>query len=61
MRDYFFEGHQLYDGPGGIIDVHFEGFTEPGDYAINESNAVMKSVKSLCKRNNIWSRNSRTK
>jgi hypothetical protein len=39
-----FEGHQIYDGPAGIVDVHFEGFTEPEDYAINESNAVMKSV-----------------
>jgi hypothetical protein len=39
-----YSGHQIYDGPGGLNNVHFEGFTEPDDYAIVESNAVHKTI-----------------
>ncbi|MGF1526896.1 MAG: PKD domain-containing protein [Candidatus Competibacterales bacterium] len=37
-------GHQLYDGPAGVNNVHFAGFTGPKDAAIKESNAVHKAT-----------------
>ncbi len=42
--DERFIGHQLYDGPGGLHNVHFYGFTGEDDYAMKESNAVHKST-----------------
>ncbi|MEL7535278.1 MAG: hypothetical protein AAFN10_28535, partial [Bacteroidota bacterium] len=39
-----FTGHQLYDGPAGLDNVHFAGFSGPNDYAIRESNAVHKAA-----------------
>jgi hypothetical protein len=39
-----FTGQQLYDGPGGLENVHFSGFTEQNDFAITQSNAIHKSV-----------------
>jgi len=38
-----FQGWQLYDGPGSLSNVMFDGFTEPGDGAIENSNAIHKS------------------
>ncbi|MEO1470736.1 MAG: Ig-like domain-containing protein, partial [Pseudomonadota bacterium] len=38
-----FQGFQLYDGPGSLSNVMFDGFTEPGDGAIELSNAIHKS------------------
>ncbi|MEM9043739.1 MAG: cadherin-like domain-containing protein [Pseudomonadota bacterium] len=38
-----FQGWQLYDGPGSLSNVMFDGFTEPGDRAIEQSNAIHKS------------------
>ncbi|MEO1029268.1 MAG: G8 domain-containing protein [Pseudomonadota bacterium] len=38
-----FQGFQLYDGPGSLVDVHFDGFIS-GDEAIGLSNAVHKSA-----------------
>ncbi|MGF1447035.1 MAG: Ig-like domain-containing protein [Pikeienuella sp.] len=38
-----FQGFQLYDGPGSLSNVMFDGFTEPGDGAIETSNAIHKS------------------
>ncbi|MEM6487702.1 MAG: Ig-like domain-containing protein [Pseudomonadota bacterium] len=39
-----FSGHLLYDGPGGIKDVHFDGFYDERDYAIDLTNAIHKST-----------------
>ncbi|MEM9782537.1 MAG: Ig-like domain-containing protein [Pseudomonadota bacterium] len=39
-----FSGHRLYDGPGGIEDVHFDGFYDEADFAIDRTNAVHKST-----------------
>ncbi|MEM8598065.1 MAG: Ig-like domain-containing protein, partial [Pseudomonadota bacterium] len=41
--DRNFSGHLLYDGPGGIKDIHFDGFYDEADYAIDLTNAVHKS------------------
>ncbi|MEM7746523.1 MAG: hypothetical protein AAF409_22785, partial [Pseudomonadota bacterium] len=38
-----FQGWQLYDGPGSISNVMFDGFTEE-DHAIQTSNAIHKSA-----------------
>ncbi|MEL6205422.1 MAG: G8 domain-containing protein [Pseudomonadota bacterium] len=38
-----FEGFQLYDGPGGLSSVHFDGF-EGDDEAIALSNAIHKTA-----------------
>ncbi|MEO0763005.1 MAG: hypothetical protein AAFZ09_14580, partial [Pseudomonadota bacterium] len=38
-----FSGHLLYDGPGGVKDVHFDGFYDERDYAIDMTNAIHKS------------------
>ncbi|MHA3976056.1 G8 domain-containing protein [Halovulum sp. GXIMD14794] len=38
-----FTGHLLYDGPGGISNVHFDGFFSPSDHAIGVTGAVHKS------------------
>ncbi|MBX2855765.1 MAG: hypothetical protein KTR21_12320 [Rhodobacteraceae bacterium] len=37
-----FQGFQLYDGPGGVSNVMFDGF-ESGDAAIDLSNAIHKT------------------
>lgn len=39
-----FTGHQLYDGPGGLSNVHFHGFNGSNDAAIRQSNAVHKAT-----------------
>ncbi|MEM9097708.1 MAG: Ig-like domain-containing protein [Pseudomonadota bacterium] len=39
-----FQGFQFYDGPASLSNVMFDGFTEPGDGAIETSNAVHKSA-----------------
>ncbi|MFK7957533.1 MAG: G8 domain-containing protein, partial [Lysobacterales bacterium] len=37
------EGHMIYDGPGGLANVHFAGFYADEDTAISLTNAVHKS------------------
>ncbi|MEM9047894.1 MAG: G8 domain-containing protein [Pseudomonadota bacterium] len=39
-----FQGFQFYDGPASLKNVMFDGFTEPGDGAIETSNAVHKTA-----------------
>ena len=39
-----FVGHQIYDGPAGLNQVHFAGFYAGNDHPIDESNAVQKST-----------------
>ncbi len=43
-----FEGFQLYDGPGGLSSVHFDGFRGDDD-AIKDSNAIHKSASFFLK------------
>jgi Ca2+-binding RTX toxin-like protein len=43
-RDGNYTGHQLYDGPAGLKDVHFDGFHHEGDYAIASSSAITVST-----------------
>ena len=43
-----FQGFQLYDGPGGISNVMFDGF-EGNDIAIDTSNAIHKSASFFTK------------
>ncbi|MEM6654275.1 MAG: G8 domain-containing protein [Planctomycetota bacterium] len=38
-----YQGQILYDGPGGVVDTHFDGFDGPGDAAIGLLNAVQKT------------------
>ncbi|MGL4610784.1 MAG: G8 domain-containing protein [Trueperaceae bacterium] len=36
-------GHSIYDGPSGLINVHFAGFTGPKAYAIQTNGAAVKA------------------
>ena len=45
-----FLGHQFYDGPSGVDNVHFINFDGPNDFALGESNSVHKSLKHFIKK-----------